>query len=78
MTTLPIENPTKQEHGFEVIKMNLLNLQVCSSLQQDEIEARVNRFFSSGTQNGWRLETEGNRAPVECANGGAKHYLFTC
>lgn len=80
--TLPkgfVERPTKEEHGFEVCQMSLLSLQVCSKLPQDEIEARVNKYFHAGTSLGWHLETEGALAPVECSEGdGARHYLFSC
>jgi hypothetical protein len=74
-----VEHPTKEEHGFEITRMNLLNLHVCSKLSPDEIEERVNRFSPSGTSNGWRLERDGNLAPVDCDNGdGSKHYVFSC
>lgn len=74
-----VENPTKKEHGFEITKMSLLNLQVCSKLPQDEIGAIVNRYSPSGTEQGWHLETEGNLAPVCCANDPlSKHYVFSC
>lgn len=74
-----VENPTKEEHGFEITKMSLLNLQVCSKLPKEEIEYMVNRYSPSGTSNGWHLEKEGNLAPVDCSKGdGSKHYVFTC
>ena len=74
-----IENPTKEEHGFEVTKMSILNLQVCPKLAQNEIELNVNRYFHSGTSNGWSLETMENLAPVDCdKKDGSKHYVFTC
>ncbi len=74
-----VEKPTKEEHGFEVTKMSILNLQVCSKLPQDRIEGAVNRYSPSGTSLGWRLEIEGNLAPVECSKkDGSKHYVFSC
>lgn len=74
-----VENPTKKDDGFQVLNMSLLNLQVCSKLPQEEIETAVNTSSPSGTSNGWRLETEGNLAPVACADDPlSKHYLFSC
>lgn len=73
------ENPTKEKQGYEITKMNLLNLQVCSKLPVSEIEAAVNKYNPSGTSGGWILKTEGNLAPVECSKGdGSKHYVFSC
>ena len=74
-----IENPTEGDHGFEVTKMSLLKLQVCSKWPQDEIESVVNKHSQSGTSLGWRLETEGSLAPIACSKKDeSKHYLFTC
>ncbi len=74
-----VENPTKTEHGFEVTRMSLFNLQVCSRLNAKEIRLAVNHYFQSGTSAGWVLETSGKLAPVKCSeNDGNIHYIFTC
>jgi len=74
-----VENPTKEEHGFEVMKMDLINLRVCSKLPADKIETQVNRHFQSGTTMGWILRTDGKAAPVNCGKGdGSIHYMFSC
>ena len=74
-----VENPTKADHDFEVLKMTIFDLIVCSPLPQDKIGAQVNRYFPAGTTNGWQLETEGNKAPVACHVGdGCVHFMFSC
>ena len=74
-----VENPNKEEYGFEILKMSLLQLQVCSKLPKNEIESQVNRISPSGTRHGWQLETKGKLAPIECEKkDGNKHYLFSC
>ena len=74
-----VEKPTKEKHGFEVTKMWLVNLQVCSKLSPDDVEMNVRRHFPSGTSNNWTLERKGTLAPVDCSEGdGSKHYVFTC
>jgi hypothetical protein len=74
-----VENPTKEVHGFEITRMYLLNMQVCSKLSASEVEKAVNAASPSGTTNGWRVERRGHLKPVECANGdGCKHYILTC
>lgn len=74
-----VEKPTKEKHGFEILRMSLLNLQVCSKLSDAEVSEAVNKYSPSGTSNGWRLETEGDLAPLECDNkDGSKHYIFSC
>jgi hypothetical protein len=73
-----VENPTKEEHGFEVLRMSIFDLQVCSRLAVDEVEEAVNKHFPPGTELGWRVDREGPRGPVECGNGGATHYMFSC
>lgn len=74
----PVEKPTKEEHGFEVLEMTLFNLRVCSPLGADEIETAVNKHFPSGTSLGWVLVREGKGPkPVACADNPAHtHFLL--
>ena len=68
-------------YDYEVTRMSLLNLQVCSNCPPDEIdkiEDAVRLYSPAGTSNNWYIEREGNLSPVECENGGRWHYVFTC
>lgn len=67
------------EKPYEVTRMNIFNIQVCSSLPEDKIEAEVNKYDPAGTSNGWMLCLDGERAPTPCDNDPTKtHYLFAC
>ncbi len=69
------------DYDYEVTKMSLLNLQVCSNCPPKEIEAveiAVKESTPAGTSGNWYIEKKGNLAPVECERGGRWHYVFTC
>ena len=72
----------EKEYYFEIIGMKLLGLQVCSNCppkHQKEVEKSVRRNSPAGTSGNWFLQTEGDNAPVKCADGGGNyHYLFIC
>lgn len=68
-------------YDYEITRMSLLNIQVCSNCPPEEIdaiEAAVRETSPAGTTGNWHIEKEGDLAPVECANGGRWHYVFSC
>jgi DNA polymerase II large subunit len=68
--------------AYEVIRMSILQLQVCSPIppeESDKVEKAVQKNFPSGTRGNWRLETEGKVSPVKCSEKENHwHYLFSC
>lgn len=69
------------DYNYEIIKMNLLNLQVCSNCppkEIDKINDAIRLYSPAGTSNNWYIEKNGNLAPVKCEKGDRWHYIFTC
>lgn len=69
------------EYDYEVTRMGLLNIQVCSNCppeEMDKVEEVVRTHDPAGTTGNWFIEKEGDLGPVECSNGGRWHYVFTC
>ena len=73
----------EEDKDFVVYAEGLLYLSVCSSLPQQEVEARMRRR-PSGTKNGWGLADEPfrsgepNPCPCDMKPETHKHYLFVC
>ena len=68
-------------HDYEVIKVGIFNLQVCSNCPPEEVdslEMAVREFDPAGTTGNWHIEKEGKLAPVICENGDRWHYVFSC
>lgn len=70
-----------ENYDYEIIRMSLLNLQVCSNCppeKMDLLEVSVKSFSPSGTTGNWQIVKDGDLAPVPCSNGGRWHYIFSC
>ena len=73
----------EEDEDFVVYAEGLLYLSVCSSLPQEEVEARMHRRIS-GASGGWTLAEklfrwgEPNPCPCDMKPETHKHYLFVC
>lgn len=66
------EMPTQSTPEFTRIRENLFQVQVCTSLTDEEAAERVNRV-PSGTSFGWVLATDRGLAPVPCDDNPQTH-----
>lgn len=64
---------------FTRIRETLLNMQVCTSLSDEDATARAN-VMPSGTSFGWVLSTDPKQAPVPCDDNPDthRHMIFDC
>ena len=66
----------------KIVRSTLLNIQVCSSLSEEETLEWVRDKHPAGTTGNWMLQNKGTSrylAPVQCADDSAKaHYVFIC
>lgn len=71
--------PRQHTPKFERIRESLLYVQACTSLSDEDAADRMNEL-PSGTSGGWMLITEGDNAPVPCADKPEthRHLLFEC
>lgn len=69
--------PSQSTDEFTRLREGLFNVQVCTSLTDEEATARVN-LVPSGTAYGWQLTTDPDAQPVACADQPAthRHLLF--
>lgn len=64
---------------FQVTKMSIFNLQVCSSKTEDEVLKWAREFSPAGTEGNWQKTEDVKLRPVVCAeNSSRKHYVFEC
>jgi hypothetical protein len=71
----------KQQQTWEFFRLaeNLVSVQVCTSLSDEDATARMN-LTPSGTKGGWQLTDDPNNGPVPCADEPAthRHLIFVC
>ncbi len=68
-----------KDANSEVMKMDILNIWVCSFLTEDEALAWVQEASPAGTTNNWQKTEKEHQRPVKCSDGGGKtHYQFQC
>lgn len=64
---------------LQIIKQGVLNLQVCTNMNEEDIEQAVNEIYPCGTTVGWVLSKREGVAPVECSKKkGYIHYILDC
>ena len=71
----------KRAFDFEVIKVALFDMRVCSNCPPErklELEDAVRLMCPAGTTENWHLNEERGYEPVECERGGRWHYMFRC
>lgn len=71
--------PTQRTPEFTRLRENLVSIQVCTSLSDEEATARAN-LVPSGTVHGWVLTEDPAAAPVACADhpDTHRHLVFEC
>lgn len=64
---------------FERLREGLFNVQVCTSLSDEEATARM-ALTPSGTSYGWQLTEDADAQPVPCAGrpDTHRHLVFEC
>ena len=71
----------KQQQTWEFFRLaeNLVSVQVCTSLSDEDATARMN-LTPSGTTGGWQLTDDPNNGPVPCVDEPAthRHLIFVC
>lgn len=68
----------KDEKG-EVLRMNMLQIQVCFDGSLEEALAWVREKCPAGTSNNWVKDERPEVAPIACADMPLRtHYIFTC
>lgn len=68
---------TFREDDIQVIKSNVLALQVCSPFNADETTTRVNAQFPAGTSGGWQFDP--GQGEVKCSeHDNRTHGVFLC
>lgn len=77
-----IEKVKFDNYEYEVTRISVLNMQVCSNCppaEMNKVEEAVKLNDPAGTSDNWVLEREGAVAPVKCDSiEGRWHYLFVC
>jgi len=65
---------------FDLLRVGILNSQVCSDGTWDEALEWIRRTNPAGTQNNWSKDERPEVAPVPCASNPhtRKHYVFKC
>lgn len=71
--------PSQSTDEFTRIRETLLNVQVCTSLTDEEASERAN-LMPSGTRFGWTLSENPDLAPVPCMERPEthRHLIFEC
>jgi hypothetical protein len=71
--------PTQRTPEFTRLQEGIFNVQVCTSLSDDEATERVN-LMPPGTTHGWQLSAEPDQAPVPCDDkpDTHRHLVFEC
>ena len=76
-----IDNPIKDE-DCEILRSSLLNIQVCSSLSEEETLEWLRRVSPAGTSANWGFQRKDDKdylAPVQCVDDPKRtHYIFRC
>jgi len=70
----------EKTEDYQVMKMTLLNLIVCSKLGENECLEKVKAGFPAGTSNNWQVSDRENQRPVKCADNPETnwHYCYVC
>lgn len=64
---------------LQIIKQGVLNLQVCTNMNEEDTEQAVNDIYPCGTTAGWVLSKREEVKPVECGEKkGFIHYILDC
>jgi len=80
-TDILIDKLIKDEN-CEITRSNLLNIQVCSRLSEEETLEWLREKSPAGTSGNWLIQDRNSKdylAPVQCANDqNRKHFIFVC
>lgn len=71
----------KQQQTLEFFRLreNLVSVQVCTSLSDEDATVRMN-LTPSGTTHGWQLTDDPDNGPIPCADDPDthRHLVFVC
>ncbi len=65
---------------FTIIKWDILSVQICTSLDDEEATALLNKELPTGIENDWAPSTAEDEAPIGCdLNADThRHILYHC